>query len=351
MTILLVVAFLATVIVVFHDVLLIAFGGVLLAVLLNAIVDALRTRFSLRRWVALLLAIVVPGIGIALALFYGGTILARQYDALRTAVPVAFQEGLHNLQIGPLGAVLPTTASDLQSLIGSAMGLAQRATGLISSTLGLVISVGVILFVGVCIAAEPKLYRDGVVMLVPPARRPEAKALLDEVGRTLAAWLGARLVSMVAIAILAAIGLTVLQVPYAIALGVFAGALAFIPNIGAFVAGIPAVILALAISPQRAALVIAMYWLAHTLDDFLVIPIAERRIVHLPPALTMLVQIALGGVVGLLGIAFAAPLTATAIVAVRILWIDPLAEEPMKPINDGSTIARAENVGKGALRK
>ena len=146
-------------------------------------------------------------------------------------------------------------------------------------------------------------------------------------GRTLAAWLGARLVSMIAIALFAAVRLTILQIPYSIALGIFAGVLAFVPNIGALVAGLPAVILALAISPQRAALVIGMYWLAHTLDDFFVIPIAERRIVHLPPALTMLMQIALGGTVGLLGIAFAAPLTAATIVAVRTLWIEPIAED------------------------
>jgi predicted PurR-regulated permease PerM len=54
----------------------------------------------------------------------------------------------------------------------------------------------------------------------------------------------------------------------------------------------------------------------------LLIPIAERRIVHLPPALTILVQIGLGAVFGVLGVTFAAPLTATAIVAIRSLRSD-----------------------------
>lgn len=322
-----VLAALAAIIYLFHDVLLIAFGGVLFAVLLNAAVDALRSRLAMPRWLALALSIIVPGGLFVLALIYGGSIVVRQYDALRTAIPIAFSAGLQNLQNGPLGGLLPTTAADLQSIIGSAIGFAQRASGLISSTIGLLISAGVMIFVGICIAAEPKLYRDGLVLLVPSARRIKARVLLDDMGRTLAAWLGARLVSMIAIALLAAVGLTILQIPYSIALGIFAGVLAFVPNVGALVAGLPAVILALAISPQRAALVIGMYWLAHTLDDFLVIPIAERRIVHLPPALTMLMQVALGGTVGLLGIAFAAPLTAAAIVAARTLWIESVAED------------------------
>lgn len=311
--------------VVFHDVLLLAFGGVLVAIVLDTIVRIIRNRFSMPRWSALLLSILVPGMLIVLGLAYGGAILARQYAALQTAIPIALQAGYANLQAGPLAGLLPTRALDLQPLVGSAIGFAQRATGLISSGVGLVIGFGVMLFVGACLAAEPALYRDGIVLVLPPRHRSKALALFDETGRTLASWLSARLVSMFAIAVLSAVGLSVLRIPYAVALGILAGALAFIPNVGAFVAAVPAVILALAISPQRAALVLLMFWLAHTLDDFLVIPIAERRIVHLPPALTMLMQVALGGTVGLLGVAFAAPLSAVIILMTRVLWIEPLS--------------------------
>lgn len=310
------------VLVVFHDVLLIAFGGVLVAIVLDTFVRVIRSHIAMPRWSALLLSILIPGTLIVVGLVYGGAIIVRQYAALQVAIPIALQAGYHNLQAGPLAGLLPTTALDLQPLLGSAVGFAQRATGLISSGVGLLIGFGVMLFVGACIAAEPTLYRDGIVLVVPPQHRRKARALLDEMGGTLAAWLSARLVSMIVIAALAAVGLSVLRIPYAVALGVLAGALAFIPNVGAFVAAVPAVILALAISPQWAVLVLLMYWFVHTLDDFLVIPIAERRIVHLPPALTMLMQLALGGTVGLLGVAFAAPLSAAMILMTRVLWID-----------------------------
>lgn len=321
MNAILVAALLAVAIVLFHDVLLIAFGGLLVAVLLSASVNMLRKHVALPRWLSLLLIITIAGCVIAVALFYGGSVLSGQYEALRTALPTALQQSIHTLKMGPLGAFLPTSSSEAQSIVGGAIGLLQHATGMISSTFGLVLGIGVMVFVGACIAAEPELYRRGLLALIPAAHRPSVNRLFDAISLALRAWLAARLVSMLAIGILSMIGLTVLQIPYAIALGVLAGLLAFVPNIGPFIAGVPAVLLALAISPQRALFVILMYWLAHALDDFLIIPIAERRIVHLPPALTILVQIGLGSLVGILGVAFAAPLTAVAIVAIRILWI------------------------------
>lgn len=306
----------------FHDTLIIAFGGLLTAVLLCACTDALLGKIPLPRWAALSLVIAVTGCAAAVSIAYGGSLLTRQYEALQVALPIAVQHAVQTVQAGPLGGLVPANAADIQSMAGGAWGLVQRASGMISSTLALVLSIGVMAFVGICVAAEPDLYRRGVLSLISLARRAKAGVLLDAIGATLRAWLVARLISMFAIAIMTGIGLTALHIPYAVALAVLAGVLAFVPNVGAFVAGVPSVLLALAISPQRAVLVIVMYWLAHALDDFLLIPIAERRIVHLPPALTILVQIGLGGLFGVLGVTFAAPLTATAIVTIRALQTD-----------------------------
>lgn len=315
-------ALLAAALLLFHDTLIIAFGGLLTAVLLNACTGALLRHLPLPRWAALSLVIGITGCAAAAAVAYGGNLFTRQYAALQVALPIAVQQAIQTVQTGPLGGFFAANAASAQSMAGGALSLAQRASGMISSTLALVLSIGVMAFVGICIAAEPDLYRRGFLALIPTKQRAKAGALLDAVGGALRAWLVARLISMFAIAIMSGIGLTMLHIPYAVALAALAGLLAFVPNVGAFVAGIPSVLLALAISPQRAGLVILMYWLAHALDDFLLIPIAERRIVHLPPALTILVQIGLGGLLGILGITFAAPLTATAIVTIRALQAD-----------------------------
>lgn len=301
-----------------HDILLIAFGGVLVAVLLTGISDALRSRLRIPPSLALALAIGLVSALAACALWLGAALIASQFDAMR----LAFSASLVQVRRAPWGTMLP----DLQTLVPSALGLVQRATGMITSTVGGLAGIAVGLFVGVCLAAEPSFYRDAVVRLLPLERRERLRQVLDDVGTTLRAWLLARLVSMIALGILISIGLTALRIPFAATLGAIAGLLAFIPNVGALVAVLPALLFALAIGPERAGLVAAMYWLVHALDDFFVIPIAERRLVKLPPALTILVQLALAAFAGVAGIALAAPLTATAIVLVRRLWVEDVLE-------------------------
>ena len=148
-------------------------------------------------------------------------------------------------------------------------------------------------------------------------------AVIDDVGTMLRSWLLARSIPMIAVGTLVAIGLSLMHIPFAATLGVFVGILSFIPNIGS---SIPAMLLALTIDPKSALLVALIYWLAHFVDDFLVLPVAERRIVSLPQALTIAFQLLLAGPAGIVGVMLAAPLAATTIVVVRRLWIVDVAE-------------------------
>jgi predicted PurR-regulated permease PerM len=126
--------------------------------------------------------------------------------------------------------------------------------------------------------------------------------------------------------LLVTIGLTVLHVPLAAGLGILAGVLAFVPNIGAFVAAAPAVVLAFVQSPATALAVAVMYVLVHVLDDFVVAPVLERQVVKLPPVLTLVSQILLGIATGAAGMMLAAPLLAATIVIVRRLWVEDVAD-------------------------
>jgi predicted PurR-regulated permease PerM len=165
-----------------------------------------------------------------------------------------------------------------------------------------------------------------VVRLFPPERRNRVRAVLLEIGETLRWWLIARLISMVILAVLVTTGLSLLRIPLAGALGIIAGLLAFIPNIGAIVAALPSLILAFAIGPDRALAVLVMYWICHVLDDFFIVPVAERKIVQLPPALTITVQVLFSFQSGILGVMLAAPLTACGIILVRRFWIEDTLE-------------------------
>ena len=126
---------------------------------------------------------------------------------------------------------------------------------------------------------------------------------------------------------LVGIGLLLLRVPLPGTLATIAGLLTFIPNLGPVFSVVPAALLAFAISPAKGFLTIGLFALVHFLEGNVITPLAERTIVRLPPALTLAVQLLLASMVGLLGVALAAPLTAVGLGLADVL----LVREPAEP--------------------
>src|SRR5690606_11173520 len=143
------------------------------------------------------------------------------------------------------------------------------------------------------LAAEPNLYATGVTKLFPPAKRDRVLQVLFEVSETLRWWLVGKVGSMVFIGILTWIGLSILGIPLALTLGLIAGLLSFIPNFGPIISAVPAILLAFIQSPIQALYVAALYIGVQLIESNLVTPIIERETVELPPALTIIFQLAL----------------------------------------------------------
>jgi predicted PurR-regulated permease PerM len=177
---------------------------------------------------------------------------------------------------------------------------------------------------------------NGLLRLVPPDRRVRVDEVLQEAASTVGLWLRARLISMCTIALLSTVGLALLRVPDALALGIISGLLAFVPNIGPIAAALPAVLIAATLGWERVVAVLFLYWLAHTIDDFFVIPFAERRVVRLPPVLTIAAQLVLGLAAGIIGVMVAAPFVAVGIVLVHRLVVEDLVERKREPFKKTS---------------
>lgn len=109
--------------------------------------------------------------------------------------------------------------------------------------------------------------------------------------------------------------------PIALTLGLLTGLLNFIPNFGPLIAGVPAVLIALTISPQTALYVGLLYVAVQSIDGYIFTPLVNRRSVELPPVLTITAQVLLGVLVGSMGVVLAGPLTAMLIVIVRMLYL------------------------------
>lgn len=205
---------------------------------------------------------------------------------------------------------------------GTAPDTVQRATRMVNKVLSGVVALFVVLVTGVYLAAAPRMYVEGLVILAPHARRPRYRQVMCRLGYVLRWWMIGQLVPMVVIGIVTAIGLKLIGVPMWLFLGLLAALFNFIPNFGPLISGVPAFLLALAESPTKALWVVALYIFAQSLEGYVLTPLVQRRAVELPPALLILFQVLAGLLLGALGVVLAAPLLAVIVVAVKMLYVE-----------------------------
>jgi predicted PurR-regulated permease PerM len=319
------------------EVLLLVFAGLLFAVLLSSLADALARISGMNRGMALGLTVLVllaGMVGTAWALWPS---MSEQADQLATQLPAALGElrgWFEQREWGRwlLGRVEPDQMADGGALV-------DQATGALLTTISALAGFLIILFVGLYVAAQPSLYQRGLRRLVPVARRHRADEVLFEVTSVLRWWLIGKILSMVLVGLLTTLGLWWLGVPLALSFGLLAAALTFIPNFGPVLSVVPPALLALADDPTRAAYVVALYLAIQTVESYAVTPLIQRRTVSMPPALTIMSQIVLGVLVGGIGVAVATPLTAAAMTIVRMLYVEDLLEQdaPAERITSSGT--------------
>jgi predicted PurR-regulated permease PerM len=327
-------------------VLLLAFAGVLLAVFLAALADWLsrHTRLSYR-WslAAVVLGLLLLGAGLGYLLWNR---LSAQVGELTQTLPASLGTIRDYLAQYEWGQRLVENAPRAATGLGEG-GAFSRLTGLVSGVAGFLEAAVVILVVGIFGAAEPGVYRAGLLHLVPPPYRRRVGEAADAIAFNLRYWLVGQVALMAVIGVTTAAGLALIGVPQALALGVLAGILELVPYIGAWLAAVPAGMVALLKGPQYLALTLGLYLLLHLLEGYVLQPLIQRRAVHLPPALTLVSQVLLGEMLGILGLFVAAPLTVAAMVLLKMLYVeDTLGDEAVEvPGEPGNDVKRAPPVG------
>lgn len=305
-------------------VLLVVFAGVLFAIFLRGLAEALSARTRLSPGWALT-AVVVTLVG---ALGAGGWLLAgdiaAQLDQLARDLPRALQSFRDTISRYEWGRALVAATPSIEDVMTG--DVVARTTGVASRTLGVtvgaIVNLVIVVFVGIYVAADPGLYARGIVRLVPPARRERTGEVLGALRDTLQAWLIGKVAVMTLVGVLTGLGLWLLGLPLALTLGLLAGLLEFIPYFGPVLAFGPAVLLALTQSPTLALYVGALYVVVQSLESYVFTPLVQQRAVALPPALTIAAQILLSVLFGALGLLLASPLTAAAFVLVKMLYVE-----------------------------
>lgn len=305
--------------------LLMLFGAIVVATIFRAVADLLCRFTRLPNGVSTALAIlfVLGSLAALIALF--GAHVAQQVATLRETLPAAWRE--LEQRIGDIGLseqldrlVATITAPGGGSLSGFGRALLSIGSGFADLI--------VVIFAGIYLATQPNFYRVGAIKLVPPARRKIAAEAMLESERALRLWLKGQAIAMVVVGVLIGFGLWVLGMPSAMTLGLLAGVLEFIPFAGPILAAIPAILLALAVSPELALWVTLLYIAVQQFEGNVLTPLVQQYAVDLPGAVLLFSLIGFGTLFGTLGVILAAPLAVVTMVLVKRLYVIETLDTP-----------------------
>lgn len=339
------------------DLLFVFFIAALIAVYLDALEERLSRVLRLPRALLLLLALAVTLGALAGVVALLAPPLIQQTDGLIAAVPKYLSDlDAFIRQLADRYPVLRragVASTDRGVLTAALLGVADFIrTGIIpyvTTTGRILIDAVAVIVMAVYLALRPGLYRDGVVALVPPRHRPAAREILRDLGVTLRAWVMAQLTAMVLLGVLTAIGLWLLDVPYWLAFGIFAGLAALVPFFGTLVSTLLPALLVLGERGLLAFLAVASVGVVvHLIEANLVAPILMQRRVALPPVLTILSVLAMAELAGPVGLIVAVPALAAAMVVVRhVLLRHVYGDEGDAAVVSGESRAAPAAVGAG----
>ena len=307
-------------------------AALLIALPLRAGADWLHRRTGLPTGLALVVVtLLVLGLLVGIGWLFSDRI-SEQVRGLQQELPQAVRDVQARVQGTQWGQWLNRENIDFTRIAGGTSEWLSRATGIFSTTVSVLADTYVIVFLAVFIVAQPKLYRAGLVMLVPKAHRARATQVLDTISETLVKWVLGRLTSMLVVGVLTVLGLWALGMPMAAALGLFAGLVTFIPNIGPIISMVPALLLAFFNGgPPMALYVLLLYLGVQTLESVAVTPVVQQRLILMPPALIFIGQLIIGSYTGLLGLTLATPIIAILIVLVKMLYVqDVLGDDSVQ---------------------
>ena len=317
------------------EVLLLFFIAILFAIYLSAITDSLQKRLAVPRAVGLLIAVLFTLVATTGVIWLIVPPVVEQTQGLIQAMPILMAgweaQLLELARESPFWEQLLGTLEQGESYTGTIVsqigGYFRGIVPYIFSGITFAIHFISVLVMGMYLALRPSLYREGFILLAPPVHRELVRDIIGDLGRTLKAWIVGQILAMLVLGVLTWIGLELLRVPYALAFGVFTGAVAIVPFFGTlFSTLLPAVFVLGTGSIMQAFWVVMLGVGVHAFEANIVAPMIMERQVHLPPVLSILAVLVMAHLLHLIGLLVAVPVLCVVMVIGRRVYVHRVLE-------------------------
>ncbi|MFD0765309.1 AI-2E family transporter [Mucilaginibacter lutimaris] len=307
------------------NVLLMVLAGALISVYFHGLGDMIERKTHWNRKVCMTISVGGSFLILGTLLWFMGTTIQGQIAILSESLPETIANFKAKLGTSPLGAkVLEYFDED-----GNSDKMFTTARSFFNTSFGVLGNIYIIMFLGIFFSTHPSLYKDGIIKLFPQQNKPMAKKVIDRTSQALKGWLKGMMLSMVLIFIMIGTGLSIIGIPVALVLALLTGLLKLIPNFGSLAAMIPGVLLALTKDLNTAIIVALLYMVSQTIVSNIVTPLIQKKMINIPPALTIISQVLMGVLSGVLGIILAVPLLSIVIILVDEIYVKKInPEEP-----------------------
>ncbi len=257
--------------------------------------------------------------------------------AILTPVLGSIDTILNNLvaTVQPEAPAVDLTLDELTQGFGQALGI---VAGFLGPTISALASIFFTFLLSLQITLTAGELKNWYADLIPPSIGPEFAQLIQQVRRTWTGFLRGQMLLMLVIGTFTWLGATVLGLPQPLLLGVLAGLMELIPNIGPILAAIPAVLLALIFGSAHfalnnivfALLVVGFYVLVQLLENQFLVPRIMGDAVDLPTLVVLIGTIAGAGAFGILGALLATPVIATGNLLFRYIYRKIMENPPVE---------------------
>jgi predicted PurR-regulated permease PerM len=318
---------------------LLLFLGILIALYLGAVTDSYRRLFRVPPRVAYAAALLSTLAAIVLLFWIIIPPVVAQTQALIQALPTFitdWEQGVENAiqrfpalrEIWPPGEhrVVRAIYDQLAGLVGD---LAPRVFTMVHVG----ISIVAVAAMAVYLSLQPALYREWVIALFPPIHRDLVRDVLADLADTLRAYIVGQLLAMGFLAAITVLGLYLLDVPFYLPFGIFAGLVTVVPFFGTLVSTLLPALFVLQ-GPgflgmgglTHALMVVGLGIVVNLIEGNVVAPLVMSRKVKLPPVLTLMAVLVMGTLLGFLGLIVAVPTLAALMVIMRRILITRIYE-------------------------
>lgn len=297
--------------------LLVIFGGIVFATLIDGGARLLGRILPIGRNLRVAIVLLLTLLFLGWTAMFAGSQIATQAALLPSLVETQWLNAIGWLRAQGFSI----NVTSLQGIAQQLMGGIGQLTSAVGGIIGAVTTVVLIIVLGVYFALEPRLYQRGVAWMLPRDSRDHFRGTAEQMGSALRRLLAGRLLGMLIEGIATWILLSIYGVPMAALLGLLTGLLAFLPNIGALISGILMILVGFSGGVDMGIYTIFVYLFVQGVDGYIIIPMVARKTVDLPPALVLGAQLIMGILFGILGLFLADPL-----VAMIKVWLEREAE-------------------------